>query len=173
MITSPELKDSIEQTTTSKVALIGVSHRLADALTKALTAEGVTFHAVNEEHAVTIQPGVATAKLVLKQQLYGGPLTWRVSLGLGVDDEDASLAPPECVTTFADSEIAVMTGAWAKLIAGVSRHIVFRNLYIPKSVEMTDGYNDLRVAFRFVRAYDPVRSQYIVRFDCAFKNLAA
>lgn len=171
MLTSPELKDSIDQISVSKVALVGFSHRLADALTKALTAEGVAFHAVNEEQHGVAEDCIAV-KLVFKQPLYG-PLIWRVSDGLGVEDEDRSNTPPTSVTTFSDSEVARICEAWARRIAGHSRHIVFRNLYIPKSVEMTDGYNDLRVAFRFVRAFDPVYSQYIVRFDCVFKNLAA
>lgn len=173
MLTSPELVDLIHTVTTSKAAMAALSHRMARALDRALTAEGATFHAVNEDHAIAIEANVHTAKLVMIQQMYGGPLTWRVSLGLGVDDDDKSPLPPASVTTLCDSEIETMCGTWAKLISGVSRHIVFRNLYIPKSVAMTDSYNDLRVAFRYVRAYDPVRSQYIVRFDCAFKNLAA
>lgn len=172
MITSPERELMIEHLTTSKAALVAFTCRLACALDRALTYRGVTFHAVNEDSPCN-DPGDTVVKLVLNAPSYYGQLSYKVSSGLGVDDRDWDIQPRPCFTTSSDSELRLMADDWAKEIAAHSQHLVFRNLYIPKSIEVAEGYNDLKVAFRVCRAFDVVRSGTVVRFDCTFRNLAA
>lgn len=170
MLTSEDLTDQIEGLTVSVDARSAFARRVAKAFIEALEARAIVFHAVNDGFHAVGDGFDCIAKLSLQSGRDGWRWTVSDKLSFVATDTHSQI---ETVTTLSDSELARLAADWAHQVARVSKHVVFRNLYVPKAVEMADGYNDLRVAFRIVRAFDPVLSGYILRLDSVFKNLAA
>ena len=171
MITTCELTDTIERMSQSKEALTEFARRLARALEEALSRRDVIFHAINDGSAHYAGDGFDhVVKVTLTSK--AGAWDCRVSEGMGHDPLDGA-AEIANITTLSDSEITHICDQWAEKIAAISKRIVFQNLYCPRATEFAEPFNDLKVAFRIVRAWDAVRCLYILRFDANFKNLAA
>jgi hypothetical protein len=167
MLTSSELEFDIDRLTVSKEALLAFVRRVAQSFSKALTAAGVEFHAVNgPTHA--FGDGFDEVVRATARRSSSGGWTFEIRDSMRAGDFD-----PEGLvcTSLSDSELATVADLWAANIAARSKHIAFANLYIPKAVEIAEGYNDLRVAFRVIRAWDPVFCGYILSFDSVFKKL--
>lgn len=145
-------------------------HRAAKSLDKALGERLVNFTAVNQEVAVGEQEFDCVAQLALFHSKAGW--TSSASASLTLDSSFRQENPIPSLVTLSDSELKRIVDPWADVIRRQAQHIVFANLYCPKAVEYGGRYNDLRVAFRIVRAWDSVRSIFVVRFDSVFKNLA-
>lgn len=171
MITAEDLTEQISRLSVSKEALTEFARRLADAFKKALSGRGVNHHAINDGTTHYVGNGFdccVKASLVSNDD---GTWDFRVSEGLGSAPSDYAEQVPH-VTAFNDSELSRIAEVWADKVAGISKRIVFQNLYCPKAVELAEVYNDLAIAFRVVRAWDPVKALYILRFDSVFKDLS-
>jgi sugar (pentulose or hexulose) kinase len=169
MISSPELQDSIHNLTHTQEALVATSRRLASAFTHALESAGVDFHAVNEG-LFALGNGYQPLQMCLIWNVTG-KLNCLIREGLSYIDGSGQLLMPS-ITTLTDSELAEIARLWAHKVAGISKQIAFMNLYLPKSAEACAGYNDLRIAFRIIRAWDVSLSGYVMRIDAALKDLS-
>jgi len=169
MISTLELENSIDRLTVTREALVATSRRIAAAFKKALSAAGVEFHAVNDG-LFTMGNGYRPLQLCLTWDCCG-KVDCCISDSLGLIEKSRQEVMPS-VTTLSDSELAQIAEVWAAHLARASKHVVFMNMYLPKAVEACDGYNDLSIAFRVVRAWDVTLSGYVLRIDTAFKDLS-
>jgi hypothetical protein len=172
VITSPELEDSIERLTHTDVALIATSRRLGAAFAKALETADVDFHAVNDGTTYAAGNGFEVVQLALRWDHPDDPVQCLISDSLGYIDGSSHPGPMVSITSLNDSQMAEIAKMWAEHIAARSKHLVFGNMYIPHAVEARQGFNDLRVAFRIVRAWDVIHCAYVLRIDAAFKDLS-
>jgi hypothetical protein len=168
MLTSSELELEIERLTVSKEALTAFVRRVAGAFSRALTIAGVEFHAINGPDHYHGDGFDEVARLSARPNDTGWD--FQVSDTMKWETGDAAPEMISC-TSLSDSELARIADLWATNIAARSKRVAFANLYKPKAVEMAERYNDLRVAFRVIRAWDPVFGGYILRFDSVFKKL--
>lgn len=168
MLTSAELENNIHSLVISRDALTAFCRRLAIAFEDALEKLGVQHHALNDGVTHSVGDGfdlVAGIDFITKDM-------WRVRASLGWTGGDLQLEPFS-LTDLTDTQVAKVAEKWAEVVAAGGRNVVFRALYEPKSVDFAETYNDLRVTFRIVRAWDIVTSGWAIRIDSVFKNLNA
>lgn len=170
MITSCELTDQIDRMAQSKEALTEFVRRVAESLEDALRRREVIFHAINDG---SCHYEGDEFKHVVQCCLTSNAGNWDCHISEGLSLNLEGVAPEIAnVTTLSDSELTGICDKWAEKIASIGKRVVFQNLYCPRATEWAEPFNDLKVAFRIVRAWDCVRCFYVLRFDANFKNLA-
>lgn len=173
MITSAELENTIATIEASPEALAAFTRRVARLLAEELEKRCVTFHAINGvEFSVGNPWGFNKIASLRIFSTFGDGWKFEVSEGLAHDSHTGSEAALPSVTSLSNAELSKMVEAWAEQISKAGPEIAFCNFYVPKAVIHADGFNDLKVAFRFVRAWDAVMSCEILRLDAAFKNIS-
>lgn len=170
MISSVELQNDIGKLTCSKEALVEFARRIAIAMKAALKARDVMFHAINDGTIFSVGSEFNQVAKVCLLANSDETWTWTVSDSLGSQPEDSSETDKH-PTTITDNELTQMAMDWANIVKAKGSRVAFGMMYVPKSVDFAEGYNDLEIAFRVLRAWDPVYSRYIVRIDSVYKVL--
>ena len=161
--------NDFSQLTETPEALTATTARIAGAFKKALQAQGVTFHALNDGRCYSVGIGYEPLQLALRWD-NNHEVECFLSDNLGsIEEATQALTPP--ITTLNDSELARIAEKWAHHLASKSKNIVFMDMYRPKAVEAASSYNDLQLALRLIRAWDIMSSTYLLRIDVAFKDL--
>lgn len=147
--------------------------RAAAALEAELVAAGVEFHAVHDYVRALGQDQFSkAANLTLWSE--GTVMQCEATNGLGyINNAGIARDRVPAITSLCDSELKRVFGELAVNIACQAKRICFSDMYCPKAVHIARQCNNLRVAFRYVQAWDPVRSGSVMRFDVLFKDLAA
>ena len=148
-----------------------LAQRIAKAMKAALKERNVAHHAISETFAVGVAPNSHCSKIAVLGNPVDG-FRFEISNSLMAEAkeyQDAPIVP----TALCNHEIDAMASAWADKVREISMEVCFFGLYLPKAVEQRYLFADGDLSFRLLRAWDPVRSGYIVRIDTAFRDLTA
>lgn len=170
MLTTPELEDVIDHLGESANAVTVFAKRIAGFIEEALNRLEVEHHAINHGEYSVGECGFEQAMVICLTKAYGEQWGWKVKEGLAWESPNKGYEPLP-VTAIEDTLLKKLAQAFAEKVRSFSNRVVFTNMYIPKAVELARGYNDLKIAFRVVRCWDPAVSQTVVRFDFLMKNL--
>jgi len=157
-----------EELESSPDALDKFRLRAALAFENELKAAGIEHHSVNDKELAVGANGFNCA-IGLDMWESDGRLCFASREGLAGFQNTCPETPP--ITSLSDSELRRAFREVVKLIK--AKNIVFGMLYTPRAVAQAWQCNNLRVSFRFVKAWDVLRSLEIMRFDFLYKDLTA